>query len=838
MAKILLFDFADSALTSETMSICEDIFTEYGFSHDDVDYAHASFKSDLTKLPKADVIVAMGAEATKALLPDAPPLKKCAGALTYHTELEMWVLPTNTPNVIYMPEGKGYNQFDIFYDHLRRAIDLCQGTLQFPPPEGRQMDWEFVGHNGTGWNPDNGYSPIVWSGYFECTDEEERRQREILEAWLTDLDSGEKITFALDTESYTTDHHKPLTMIQVYDPRWDKGFAFNWGVIKTAIALWQALLRHKNATWVLHNTKHDRKMLRHWLQVDLGDRDLDTMALALGLTEKGNQTGLKYLSRQYCNAPFYEEGLEYWLSSDKDKINYGHIRPDVLAQYGCYDVFFTHQLSEVLPPLVEREGTTWLVENILLPGQRALSDIEYEGILVNQEYMARLKEEWIPLIDAAIAEVQDYAHRAGFPYDEEIVKSQIVREICECVPARLHSELLETEGLRCTSYGKYLRETYNHNPPCDKCNKRRYVRTVDKTLNVNSAPQMQHLCFDVLGMEETYEGRKTNKYFWQLNPSHPFTQLVAAYKQLQYLNRNIVAGFEKHVREDGRIHPSFWLSGTVTGRMSASEPAVHGIPKHGANPKRVREGFEPDPGCLLLDCDYANLELFMAHHLTGDEALLEGLQGDLHRTTAAAMYMKDLEEVTDAERQSAKPVNFGAGYNIGPGKLSKDINLIKITNGEKTKAQAFLDSFWSKYEVWNRARLGWVAEAMENCELRTQTGRVRRWNLITKDNMWKVENQACNFKGQSLASDLCLTSVIQLNKALKERGWGRVMLTVHDSIVFSIKREFVHDAVPLIRQIMTTPIFETNTPFRIDVQIGKNYGKTTDYDVDVDYVQW
>lgn len=835
--KILLFDAVDTALTSETLSICEDICTEYGWSHDDVDYAHMRKKEELPLMPQADVIVCMGADALKLLFPDAPVLKKCAGALMYHEGLGTWVLPTNHPNVIYMPDGAGYNQFDIFYDHMRRAIDLCQGTLTFPEPEGRVMNWEWMGHNGTqGYNGD----PKVWSGYFEATPEEISRQKTILRAWLKDLDAGETVKFSIDTESYTVDYFRPMTMIQIYDPRVDKAYAFNWGVVEKAMFLWRRLLTHKNITWILQNGKHDYKMFKYWMKVEIKNWR-DTMMQALGLTEKGNQTGLKYLSRQYSNAPFYEEALEEWLDSDKTKINYGHIRPDVLAKYGCYDVVWTDDLDDVLPPLVKREGTDGLVDNILLPAQQTFAEIEYVGILVDQPYMAELKEEWVPLIDTAIAAVQDYAMRAGFPYDDDLVKSQIIRRICDCVPLDQHEKLrrwAEDKKIAWASIRKYLREDIGLDSPCDACAKRRYVRDLDRTLNVSSPKQMQHLCFDILGMDETYEGRKTNKYFWKLNPSHEFTQLVEAYRQLQYLNRNIIAGFAKHIRDDGRIHPSFWLSGTVTGRLSASEPAVHGIPKHGANPKKLRKGFLPDPGCLLLDCDYANLELYMAHHLTGDEALLEGLQKDLHRMTAAAMYMKEYEEVSDAERQSAKPVNFGAGYNIGPGKLSRDINLIKITNGEKSKAQEFLDAFWSNYHVWNTARLGWVAEAMENCELRTETGRVRRWNLITKDNMWKVENQACNFKGQSLASDLCLTSVVQLQKELTEREWGRVMLTVHDSIVYSIKKEFVHEAVPLIRQIMTTPIFETTTPFKVDVQIGHNYGDTTDYDESVDYTTW
>lgn len=826
---IILLDYADTKLTSETQSIAEDICKEYGFPLENVAYAHARRVKDLEKLPESSVIVCMGAEALGALLPDSPPLKKTAGALTYHPTLKTWVLPTIHPNIIYMPDGKGYNQFDIFYEHMRRAIDLCNGVLEFPPIEGHKVDWEFIGHNGTQGYKDD---PKVWSGYFEATDEEIDRQWVLLDNWIFDLNDG-PITFGLDTESFTTDHLQPMTMIQIYDPRTEKGYAFNWGVISSnqcQIDLWQQFLKHKNVHFILHNTKHDRKMIKQWLNVNLGDRDEDTMCLALGLTEKGNQTGLKYMSRQYCNAPFYEEGLEEWI--DRNAVNYGHIRPDVLAEYGCLDVFYTYSLSRILPALVEREGTQDLIQKILLPAQRAFSEVEFAGIRVNRVYADELKELWRPLVEEAIKEVQDYARDLGFPLDPDVVKGQITREICSCVPVRLHNDLVD---LRCTSFGKYLRETHALNPECDKCNKRRYIRIIDDTLNVSSPNQMQHFVFDILGMDETYEGRKTNKYFWQLNPSHEFTQLVNGYKELAYLSKNIIDGFERFIRADGRIHPDFLLFGTVTGRLAVKNPAVQTIPKHSKHAKEIRRIFLPDHGDLVIDADYSNLELYMAHHLTGDAALLEALKGDMHETTAAAMYMKAIEDVTGEERQSAKPVNFGSGYNIGAGKLSRDINLIKITGGKKSKAQEFIDAFWGKYHVWDAGRKDWIEEAMTTCQLRTETGRVRRWNLITSDNLWKVENQACNFKGQSLASDLCLTSVVKLQAELVRKGYGRVMLTVHDSIVFSIHKSVVHKAVPLIREVMTTPVFETKTPFKVDIQVGENYGDMYKYDPDADY---
>lgn len=844
MSKLCLVDYGDTELTNETLTIVEQVFEEFGFDTSQIDYLHATRKAQLEELNGYDLIITFGAEAMHKLCHTEHTIKDYAGCLTFNEDLKTWVLPTMHPNRIYQ---EFYGDFDITYAHLRRAIDMFNGVLDWPTEEDRHVSWVFYGHNGKGWNPSNGYEPVVWSGYFEANEDEVTAARQTLEDWLAKLEfnemADEYTLFAVDTESYTTDHLKPLTMIQVYDG--ERAYAFNWGVVEKLKELWERFFRHRRARFVWHNMKHDAKMIRRWLgvYVDVTDgRHDDTMAWALGLTEKGNMTGLKYLARQYCNAPFWDEGLKKWLSSDKTKINYGHIRPDVLAEYGCLDVFYTYKLAHILPKLVEREGTKNLVQRVLLPAQRTFADLEYEGIRVDMEYAHELQEQWEPVIEDAITEVQEYARQAGFPKDPNLVRNQIVRELCRCIPVRMREELQNQTGLRCTSYAKYLRETFGFNARCTDCNQRRYIRKIDTTINVRSNLQMQHLCFDVLEMDMTWEGRKTNKYFWEINQSHPFAQLVAKYRELDYLNRNIIQGFGRFVREDGRVHPDFYLGGTVSGRLAVKDPAMQTVPSRSKTGKQVKKLFKPDEGCLCINVDYSNLELYMAHHLTKDDALLQALEKDMHRTTAAAMYMKAYEEVTADERQSAKPVNFGAGYNIKAKKLSRDKNLISITQGQASKAQQFLDAFWGAYRTWDVFRKGWIQEAKANCELRTEMGRVRRWTLITSDNVWKVENQATNFKGQSMASDLTLTSLIQLNKELKENGWGRVMLSVHDSIVFSIKPQHLHEAVVLIRKVMTTPSFDTTTPFKVDIGVGRDYGdacaEDATYNPEEDYTTW
>ena len=834
--QIALVDWGKSKCTNEVLDILEAVFKEAEFPEDNITYYHIDQVEHIAQI-KGGVVVAFGAEAMRKLCNVNRDLREYAGCLTWNEDMGTWVLPTYHPNGIYQEK---YDEFDSVYDHLRRAVDLAVGRLAFPPKDGPDFEWDWVGHNGEGWDWKQGYHPEVWSGYFECTPEQVSVGEAYLRVWIDRLEKGEQ-TFAIDTESYNLNHFQPLTMIQVYDPVMNKAVAFNWGVIERMKELWQWFLNHKNGRWVLHNTKHDRKMLRHWLNVDLGDRDIDTMCYALGLTEKANQTSLKYVARQYCNAPFWDEGLKVWLSSDKKQINYGHIRPDVLAEYGCLDVYYTYQLSTVLPPRVEREGTTRLVRDILLPAQRTFAEIEYEGIRIDLPYTQQLAAKWRPLIDDAISEVQEYARQKSFPRDPRVTKNQIVRRICDCVPVRMHDELRE---LRVTSYSKYLRESHGLLNRCETCKNKRYVREVDNTLNVRSSTQMAHICHDMLQMIPTFKPRQCDKQFWEINAGHPFAELVVAYRELDYLQRNFVEGMQGFLWEDGRVHPDIFVAGTVSGRLSMKSPALQTVPSRSKRAKFVKRMFLPDEGDLCVNVDYKALEMFVTHHLTKDPQLLEDLTTrDIYKATAQDIFRKAYEEVTAEERKAVKPVVLASGYNIKAGKLSKNPDIRKTIGGGKEKAQEMLDAFWTRYKVWNDVKEAWKKEAVTTGVLTTEFGRKRRWSLVTADNLWKVENQATNFKSQSTGSDICLSRVILLTRLLKEKNYGRVMLTVHDSIVFSIHKDKVHEAVKLIEETMCDVPVETDTPFFVDTGIGPDYAYACDeekggYDPNRDYTTW
>ncbi len=641
------------------------------------------------------------------------------------------------------------------------------------------------------------------------------------------------IKFAIDTEARDLNvfRENHLLMVQVYDGI--TAYAFNIGVLNhpRVRPLFEQFLKHPQARWILWNTKFDRQVLFHNFGVSLEDRDIDGMVLAMGITEKGKQCGLKYRSRQDLNAPFYEEALDQWV--DRNAVDYSCIPPDVLAEYGCKDVYYTFEEIPLLAKRVKKEGTTKVIP-LLMDAQRTLADVEYQGMSVDLEYARKKSKEWEPLIEDAIRKVQDYARSVGFPRSDSGI-GRSYKSICDCVPESARGSL---DGLRVLSYAKSLRDNNITLDSCERCGDKRYVSELDIALNVNSPQQMQHLCFDILGMKRLdTEPNSTNKDFWSLNGNHDLARLVAEYKELQFLRRNFLEGMQRFVAEDGKVHPDFLLFGTKTGRLAIHNPAAQTLPQHSENAKVVKKIIVADKDCLIVNADYSALEMFVAHHLTGDPVLLENLLGewDVHTALAARVYDKNPSDVTPEERKSVKSVNFGAGYGISGFKLALDPAMELATGGDPEVAQRFIDAFWEMYSVWFDRCEVWRDQAQQLQYLTTEMGRKRRWNLITKDNKNKVNNQAINFPGQSLASDLCLSSLIKLHKQLQDRGWGRVLLTVHDSLVFNIRKENIHEAVALIVKEMATPPFETKTPFAVDVEIGKNYGDKGPYDSQKDY---
>jgi uracil-DNA glycosylase family 4 len=781
---------------------------------------------------KPKIILALGTTAAQRLAGTTAGITKVQGVLQWSDEFGCYVLPTYHPAAV-LHGSTGW--FDDIYFAVQRAVRFATGKTPIPPKY--DPPWEFV-RTGEG-------------------------LERYLAKWLRLAESGKQLLLGIDTESHGPhDEPRPLDdcwdLFQIADD--DGAYAFPTELLDHADneSVLRKLLLHQNIWWVMHNLQYDQQVFYANLGVKVKN-GLDTMVLGLGLTERGEQVGLKAMSRIWLNAPYYEKELVEsgltWKTGPTTEAQWL-----ALAMYGCYDAWNTRKLAVILPPLVREEGTMELCRGLLLPAQDAFADVSGHGTAADIPYADALEEEWLPIIAAAEEAMQDWAESLGFPADPKVVGAQTKGQLCDC--ARLwaggHSEIVaDADGVGRIPMAiltmppqekrKEWREHFNAlgmgDPSCSVCMKRRFVLRSDTRLNVRSFLQLQHLAFDILHMRGPEGKRSCDDNFLEYNKASEFTRYLRDIREKDHLLRNYIRGISKNTWSDGRIHPDFLLFGTVTGRLSIHNPPMQTLPKWGVDPenaKLIRRMIRASDGHVIVDIDYKNLELFVAHHYSQDVNLLKALtEYDFHTFTAAGAFGKDYDKVTKLDRFFSKFITFGIAY--GRQAYSLAVGELKdLTGGSEREAQKYVDRFWNTYPDYKRVYDQWQVDATTKGELRTPMGRVRRWRLIMPAMLNHIRNQAVNFPIQSLASDMCLSALIRLNTLLRAKGFGHVLFTVHDSLVFEIKEEYLDEAMPYIVKEMCTPPFESDTPFRVDIEVGPNLGDVHDYgEKDVLYdIEW
>ena len=238
---------------------------------------------------------------------------------------------------------------------------------------------------------------------------------------------------------------------------------------------------------------------------------------------------------------------------------------------------------------------------------------------------------------------------------------------------------------------------------------------------------------------------------------------------------------------------------------------------------------------LIVDVDYKNLELFIAWHYSNDDNLGHALvDSDFHTTTAAAIFNTPYALVTGLQRFNSKFVTFGIAYGRQAWSLSQG-ELFDLTKGDEREAQLYIDRFWALYPGYKREYDRWQWLALNKGEIRTPMGRVRRWRWKSPDQINRIKNQAVNYPCQSLASDVCLSALIRLNKVLGELGLGHVLFTVHDSLVFEVPEDRVHEAMVVIQREMTVVPFPSHIKLFVDAEVGPSLGEVEKYDPERDY---
>ncbi len=538
--------------------------------------------------------------------------------------------------------------------------------------------------------------------------------------------------------------------------------------------LLRALLKNERIDWVLHNESFDRKWLRHHLGAE-PRHSIDTMCLALGTTEQGDCVGLDHLAQEYFDVPNYKGVLKPWLRNKR--IPYSYVPRGVLARYLCMDVYFTYELVDVLTAQCEREGTLDLAYNFLMPAQALFSRTEYRGIKHNSSYAEELHRVWEPKVKALKQEFADYAKHFGFDARDVVKKPK------------------------------------------------------SNDLNPDSPKQLMHFFFDMLKLLPPLSGRTTGKEFIAKYPDHEAVIKLERYRRMKKMLGTYVTGIEKHVWMDGKCHHNTLLFGTVTGRYVIKDPPLQVLPnekKLKGDFDSLRKQFEPPDPVRQVWCsiDYSQIEVRVLWHITQDEELGKAIMSaDFHKTTAAKLFKVKYEDVTPLQRSLAKSISFGIIYGI----TAKGIAQAQDVSVEY--AQSMIDEFFNQYQGVREWFDDTVADALDKQWLQTETGRKRRWPLITGRNWREIRNQAVNFPIQSLASDINLKAMFKLEPVLVERGWGYPMFAVHDSIEFILEKEHLAESIPYIKGVMENPELDTCATFRVDVETGPNWGELTKYDL-------
>jgi DNA polymerase-1 len=353
-------------------------------------------------------------------------------------------------------------------------------------------------------------------------------------------------------------------------------------------------------------------------------------------------------------------------------------------------------------------------------------------------------------------------------------------------------------------------------------------RAAGGEFNINSTPQLRTVLFERLKLpvqKRTKTGASTDvEVLEQLaTMGHEVPRLLIEYRELTKLKSTYIDALPGYIRADtGRVHTSFNQTGAATGRLSSSDPNLQNIPVRTRRGGEIRRAFVAPPGRLLLTADYSQVELRLLAHFSDDPAFVTAFQrgGDIHRQTAAVIFGVPEASVTGEMRGRAKTINFATIYGQGALALSRQLG---ITLEE---AKAFIKHYFERFAGVRAWLDKTVDEARQRGFVETLFGR-RRYIPELRDRNFSIrsfgERTATNSPLQGSAADLIKIAMIRIHAALKTANLGgKMVLQVHDELVFEIPEEERSDAGALVKREMEG-VADLRVPLVVTIGAGKNW---------------
>ena len=349
--------------------------------------------------------------------------------------------------------------------------------------------------------------------------------------------------------------------------------------------------------------------------------------------------------------------------------------------------------------------------------------------------------------------------------------------------------------------------------------------------NLNSPPQLRAILYDKLKLSP---GKKTPKgqlstdasVLEKLRDVHPIVDAILSWRELDKLNSTYLDALPKQVDpRDGRVHTTFNQTGAATGRLSSTNPNLQNIPVRGELGRQIRRAFVPgSKGDVLLVADYSQIELRILAHLSDDEGLKAAFESgaDIHTATSARVFGLPEDQVDPATRSRAKTINYGLAYGMNAWGLA---SRLEITPDE---AQEFIDAYFASFPQIRDFLDRQVARAAAEGFTETLLGRRRYIPELQAANP-RVRDMgrrmALNAPIQGSAADVFKLGMIRVDAALRDSDLEiRMLLTVHDELVFEVSKRRVEEAADLVKREMEAA-YELDVPLRADIGWGANWAE-------------
>jgi len=511
----------------------------------------------------------------------------------------------------------------------------------------------------------------------------------------------------------------------------------------------------------LEKTGHNLKFdmgILRWHGIKVRGALFDTM-LAHAVVDPDSRHGMDFLSERYLG--YTPVPISRLIGETGDAAKMREVPLQELTDYAAEDADVTLQLRARLEPLVSGSGGARVLREIESPLLPVLVEMEFLGITIDT---------------AALAEIS----------------KQLGADI-----ARLDATILELAGTQ---------------------------------FNVNSPKQLGQILFDILKLDAKPKRTKTGQYVTNeqvlesLVHKHPIARAILDQREASKLKSTYVDALPLAVFPGtGRVHTSFSQLVTATGRLASQDPNLQNIPIRTERGREIRRAFVPGGSeFVLLSADYSQIELRIMAHLSGDPAMKAAfVEGeDIHTATAAKVYGVGPNEVTREMRGTAKMVNFGIIYGISAFGLSQRLGI------PRTEAAAIIDSYFAQYPGVKDYMARTVAEARERGYVETLGGRRRNLPDLRSSNgtiRAGAERNAINTPIQGTAADMIKIAMSRIHAALGEGGYRtRMLLQVHDELVFELDREEEASVVPLIEGLMREAL-PLSVPVEVESGTGANW---------------